>query len=241
MKKSDKDKYIKSFGEDSLVGLKQEYFDALKLSETYYRNYADELFEAEFEKAFNKHKLTLVTIDEQFVEEIKIAIKNDFYDLFNFSLNTYEHSEIQLKTGTDNLSDFINSITKKDIERIKKNIETLIVPMSLTTLGLFTSLNYNNGEATKTILQERDQYKKQLDDFKNKPNFRYSQVMIDRYCDIDKQGIYTKKIIVEKFIKKEFPGIVTSTEGFLKQANDRKDRDREYSDSEHLPCDKSPH
>ena len=240
MKKSDKDKYIKSFGEDSLVGLKQEYFDALKLSETYYRNYADELFEAEFEKAFGKHKLTLVIVEEQLIEEIKIAIKEEFYSLFNFSLNTYEFSEMQSITGTDDLSCFINSISKIDIERIKRNIEKLIVPMSLSMINLFTILNDNNDAAT--ILQENAQLKKQLDNIKNSPNFKYHQEIINEFWDANNKSTYKNQgMIVREVIMKNHPGLVKSIAGFLKQANDRRDYDREHSDSEHLPGDKSLH
>lgn len=177
MKKSDKQKYIKNFGEDSLVESKIEYFDTLALEHKLFADESKRIFIQEFEKTFND-LLSTLKIDSDLRENLYFQIKSYVLQYYHESLSVFINQTRILKVAGDKLThyEFLKSLSKKEINRIREQIREIIIPYILSILNIFKSVlaNANLSE----VLIENERIKSKLQSLlKHNEDFRESKTL----------------------------------------------------------------
>lgn len=139
MKKSDKQKYIKNFGEESLVELKIEYFDTLALEHKLFTDESKRIFMQEFEKMAND-LLSTLKIDSDIREKLYFQIEAYVLQYYHESLTLFIN-----QVANDKLThyEFLKSLSKKEIKRIREQIKETLIPYILSILNIFKSLLSN--------------------------------------------------------------------------------------------------
>lgn len=177
MKKSDKQKYIKNFGEDSLVETKIEYFDTLALEQKLFAEESKRIFIQEFEKIFDD-LFSILKIDSNLRENLYFQIKSYLLQYYHESLTAFINQTRILKVAGDKTThyEFLKSLSKKEINRIREQIREIIIPYILSILNIFKSL-YENANLSEALI-ENERLKVELQSLlKHNEDFRASKTL----------------------------------------------------------------
>ncbi len=122
----------------------EEYVDLL--NNRVYGNYIFKLFEKVYRKKITEYENTLLIEDRLLYEEVRELIDEEFYSKFKATFTEYLRNNFEI----NNEINFINSLTGREIKKIKSFAKYDAIPYSLLMLTIFTMLNSDNPKLKKT-------------------------------------------------------------------------------------------